>query len=452
MGSFHLDRSLGRRVSGIRLRELARLIAVVLSAALLSACTGGELRDRLFNRSAAQPVLANLPPRVQAALRDFDFLIRQIESSYLEPEKLDDQWRANVLAARQQLAGASEEQIADALLQAILAAVEPLQDDNISVSPPTGAQTSGRFGGIGVLVDLPKPDKARVLVLTVYPDSPADRAGIKPHDAIVAVNGEPVRGEDGAAVIARLRGEPGSTVTVTVRTPSRPVRQREVQITRQVIEPVAPTRYERLPSTNIGYIAPNPSNVEAMFGEVASALRRLHDAGELDGLILDLRVIRSQDFPLEEMLSLFANGPLGTVRSARSSSGLNPFAPRQTGETITVRGLSIAGSQQIPLVVMVSEHTIGVVEAFAGLLQDAGRARVVGTPTPGNFARLTTITLPTSRLRVQIPSGDYVGLRSNSWRGKGVYPDARSPLAWESFTPEEDAHLRLALETLLPSQ
>ncbi|MFN3705576.1 MAG: S41 family peptidase [Thermoflexales bacterium] len=455
MGIVQADRALGGQVSHPR-RRVARLMRMVrwfvglLSAASIVACTGGELRDRLLNR-ASQPVPSTLPPRVQAALRDFDFAVRQLETSYLDAHKLDDRWRAVVSDARRQLSQASEEEVNTALFQSIASIVSPLEDDSLAVLPPAGVQTSGRFGGIGILVDLPRPGKDRVLVLSVYPDSPAERAGIKPHDAIIAVNGELVRAEDGPAVISRLRGEPGTTVTVTVRTPSRPARQRDVRITRQVIEPVVHTHYERLPDMNIGYIAPSAGDANAMFGEVAAALRRLHEAGELSGLILDLRVVRSEEFPLEEMLSLFVNGPIGSVRTSEAATGgFNPFALRRSLPTLNVRGVGIAGSQQLPLAVMVSEHTVGPVEAFVGLLQDAGRARVVGTPTPGNFARLTTITLPSSRVRLRIPSGDYIGLRNNSWRGRGVQPDVRSPLDWESFTAEDDAHLPLAIQALQP--
>jgi carboxyl-terminal processing protease len=100
------------------------------------------------------------------------------------------------------------------------------------------------------------------------------------------------------------------------------------------------------------------------------------------------------------------------------------------------------------MVVLVSEMTSGQAEAFAGLLQDLGRARIIGNRTSGQLAEFTTVTLPASRLRLQIPSGDYQSVKGKSWRGTGVTPDVLSEASWEDFTAENDLHLKQAVDAL----
>lgn len=61
--------------------------------------------------------------------------------------------------------------------------------------------------------------KDTVFVLTVYPDSPAEKAGIRPHDHILAVNGEPAVDAQGEAIVSKVRGPEGTDVVISVRRP-----------------------------------------------------------------------------------------------------------------------------------------------------------------------------------------------------------------------------------------
>jgi C-terminal processing protease CtpA/Prc len=121
---------------------------------------------------------------------------------------------------------------------------------------------------------------------------------------------------------------------------------------------------------------------------------------------------------------------------------------RNEKEPIDIAGKSIGGSQEVPMVVLVSEQTAGQAEAFAGLLQDAGRAQVIGNPTRGLLAQFSPMTLPTSQIQMLIPTGDYVGLKNTSWRGKGVQPNIVSDKAWEEFTADDDPQLQQAIDAL----
>ncbi len=402
----------------------------------LTACTGAPSFSSLFNRRVTPAVPIDVSPKVAAQLRDFDFAVQSLRDSYLNADAVNEQWQAIVDTERLKIAQGNGDE--DKFIESLQKIIAELNDEDMVLLPPAQNQiqsgTTGAYSGIGVLIDLPREGKDRLLVLAVYPDSPADRAGLKPHDAIIAIEGEPVTFAARNELIPKLRGETGSQVTVTVRTPGQP--PRDVTLTRRPVEPRSPISYKRLPDTNIGYIAPNPSQLSTMRSDTANALRDLSADRNVDGVVLDLRIIRGNEFPLDEMLSLFVNGQIGTVQT------------RGKKETIEIAGKSIAGSQEVPLAVLVSELTSGQAEAFAGLLQDLGRAQIVGTKTPGDLAQFTTATLPSSRLRIQIPTGDYLGVKNNSWRGKGVTPNVVSEFAWEDFTAEDDPHIKQAVEVL----
>jgi C-terminal processing protease CtpA/Prc len=101
------------------------------------------------------------------------------------------------------------------------------------------------------------------------------------------------------------------------------------------------------------------------------------------------------------------------------------------------------------MVILVSNQTIGQVEAFAGILQSLGRARVVGEPTKGKVAVLNTVNLPNSGVRVQIPSGEYLSLKDAGWYQKGVQPDQTTEKTWEEVTTDDDAQLDQAIDLLM---
>ncbi|MFN4292945.1 MAG: S41 family peptidase [Thermoflexales bacterium] len=402
----------------------------------LTACVGSPSFGALFNRRVTPAVPVDVSPKVAAQLRDFDFAVQSLRDAYLNADAINDEWRTIVDAERLKIAQGDGDEAR--FVESLQKIIEALNDEEVIVLPPAQSQpasgSSGAYSGIGVLIDLPREGKDRLLVLAVYPDSPADRAGIKPHDAIIAIEGEPVTFAKRAELIPKLRGETGSKVTVTVRTPGQP--PRDLTLTRRPVEPRSPISYKRLPDTNIGYIAPNPTQLSTMRADTANALRDLSADRNIDGLVLDLRIIRGSEFPLDEMLSLFANGQVGAVQT------------RGRKEKIEIAGKSIGGSQEVPMAVLVSELTSGQAEAFAGLLQDLGRAQIVGTKTSGQITQFATATLPSSRLRIQIPTGDYIGVKNNSWRGKGVTPNILSESAWEDFVAEDDPHIQQAINVL----
>lgn len=405
-----------------------------IGAATVLVLTGCNTQQLLESRRrvAAPTVPVDAPAATQAALRDYDLAVSSLRALYLKAENVNTDWQKLADEERKKIINGEPAQFAESLR----AAIDAIKDDDITIQ--ASGTISQVFGGIGVLIDLQSEGKERLAVLTVYPDSPAERAGIKPHDSIVAIDGEPVTLEEGPAVLLRVRGEPDSTVTLKVRTPGQ--QERDVVVTRRVIAASpenTPIVYRLLDNSNIAYIAPNPVNAEFMRDEVASALREMSFDQPLDGLVLDLRTMRGNDFPIDAMLSLFVNGDqVGNIQS------------RSTKTKIAVRGKGVGGSQEVRMTVLVSEITVGQAEAFAGMLQELGRAKVIGAKTRGHTAVVTRVVLPASRLEMLIPSGEYLGQKNTSWYGSGITPNVVLEQRWEDYTDEDDPVLDRALEEL----
>ena len=426
-------------------RNLNRIFLGVVASAtmmMMTACNSATIGQLLNRSKPTASVPSDLPPRIQSQLRDFDFAVTSLKALYLKADVVGKDWQNTVAAERQKIVDAQNEdgiQFTDSLGNIIVA----LKDASAGLSAPAlpQAQATGqpRFSGIGILAGLPEQGKDRILALFVYPDSPADRGGLKAHDSIVAIEGKPVTFAERDSLIPKLRGAEGTDVMITVRTPGQS--PRDVTLTRKPVTPTSPLVSKRVTSTNIGYIAPDPSNAKSMKSEVTTALRDLNAERNIDGLVLDLRIIRANDFPLNDMLSLFVNGQVASVQT------------RSKKEKLEVAGKSIGGSQEVPLVVLVSDQTLGQAEAFAGILQDLGRAQIVGQQTKGSMAQVTPTTLPSSHIQVLIPTGEYVSVKNNNWRGKngkdaGVKPNVLSTKSWEDFTLDDDPQLQQAVDVL----
>lgn len=400
---------------------------------VLSACSASLPRGP--SPTPTTPI--DLPIQTLNQLSDYDLLVRAIQTQYIDDKALGSDWQSAVNTYRGRVVqGIDTNQFYDTL-EALLGT---LHNDDLLLARPSAISSAGTtpvtttLSGIGVLASLPEPNKDRLLILSIYPQSPAAGAGLQAHDAIVKVNGQPVTYAGRGSVLASVRGASGTQVTLTVRTPGKA--ERDVQITRQSITSTGTTDARRIPNTNIGYILPNLDTPDIARLDLAQSLRDLSNVQTLDGLILDLRTAQSDNFPLNDLLALFVNGQVGTGYT-HSGSG-----------KLLITGRNVAGSQELPLVIMVSDQTRGPAEAFAGILQDLGRARIAGNPTPGRAGISLPLMLPNTGAQLLIPSGEYRGQKNTSWYHSGVKPDITSDQPWESFTDQADPQLPQAIQAL----
>lgn len=223
----------------------------------------------------------------------------------------------------------------------------------------------GSYGDIGVTLQKRQGD----IVLYPLPDSPAARAGVLDGDILVAVDGGVISGTVSLdEVRARLRGEKGTAVTLTIARP--PVPPFDVVVVREeVLVPSVIWRIMDVDDAAIGYLRIE-AFTERTGEETAAALQELAQR-QIGGLILDLR---GNSGGLLDV----AVGVTGEFLE----SGVVLIERHRDGERIVeVQNDGVA--VVLPMVVLVNKGTASAAEVVAGALQDHGRALLVGEPTYG---------------------------------------------------------------------
>jgi carboxyl-terminal processing protease len=304
-------------------------------------------------------VLLSFAPRVlagdqeaenQRVLSTFFEVFRFVQENYVDEEKVDP------------------ENLIDGALQGMF---EALDDPHSAYLSPEEMRdlddtTMGRFGGVGLIIS--KIDRG-VEVVSPIEGTPAYRAGVNAGDLIVAVDGESVVDLDIDEVLSVLRGEPGSSVTMTI------VRGKslrfDVRVVRDMIE-VPTVRHDIIPES-IGYlriIQFTPLTVERVEEALREFARR-----DYDSLIIDLRsnpggllsgVIDIADFFLSK-------GPIVSTRSRVPSENHVFYASSRN--TIV--------DEDLPIVVLIDRGSASASEILAGALQDTGRATIMGENSYG---------------------------------------------------------------------
>ena len=292
------------------------------------------------------------------------------------------------------------------------------------------------YEGIGAYVAFREEPTPRIILLSVMPGSPADQSGLRPHDAVTAVNGIPVRREEGPDAVSRIRGPADQPVRLRISSFDRD--QRDVIVIRgrvQLSEVLNPLSYGLLEPGRVGYLLFPRVSSENLVTETVRSLEALLAGGDVSGIILDLRIASGLRWPLVPLLSLFSDGDHGAIYTAEGS------------QPISVEGYDLNGSQSVPLVVLIGRDTEGLPEVLAAALQARRRATVVGLKTPGNVESFVDFVLPDgSRLTIMTsaylsPAGLEVGI-------DGVRPDVPASLDWDQVSERTDPVRNTAVSVL----
>ena len=414
-----------------------RLAIGLIAALALSACTGDLNPINRLNRASAgaaptaPAVPLDLPVITQIQLTDFDAALRLISDRYLYPRALESRTSAVREARAAVLRGMTDEAFAASLRQIL----GRLNDPGIELITTADLQTEVAPGGLGIFIGPPERGAERALALSVGPGSAAELAGLRAHDAITRIDGQPVGLASTTELRRRLRGAIGSKVTVTVVSPGKAAR--DVTITRAVLTASPDARARKLPGTNLAYLALSPADAGSAAEIIASTLRGTASQFP-EGLILDLRAIQSSAFNAYEVAELFAHGGIGAV------------VERGGRQKIEITGKNVGGSQELPLVILVGDQTRGPAESLAGLLQDLGRAKIVGARTPGRTEVLANVRLPSGTMAMTFPSGDVRGVRDSGWHAGGATPGIRPTVLidkrFEDYADENDEMLAAAIK------
>jgi carboxyl-terminal processing protease len=291
------------------------------------------------------------------------------------------------------------------------------------------------YVGIGVLMTA-VPERDRAVILAIFPGSPAQEASLRSRDSILQVNGEAILDQDGF-IRDIVRGPEGSSLRLTVQTPGQ--EPREISLNRQRISGPTPVPYQLLTTPNgkrIGYILVVTLNDSTIDEQVTSALSALSAEAPLDGLILDNRQnTGGADSELRGLLGLFTSGTLGN------------FVSRTEQRPLVVDGRDVAGSQKMPLTVLVGPGTVSYGEVLTGVLQDIGRAYVIGETSDGNVETLWGYDFEDgSRAWLAHESFRPINHPEQNWEETGIIPDLAVPLQWDQATTETDPAILSSLD------
>jgi carboxyl-terminal processing protease len=194
-----------------------------------------------------------------------------------------------------------------------------------------------------------------------------------------------------------------------------------------------------VPGTRLGYVMLPSFLDETVDDQLRGALKALTADSPLDGLILDNRMNGGGlGSVAEASLGMFLGGPQGA------------YVTRGTREEFVVNAEDIGGSQKVPLVVLVGPDTVSYAEIFSGILQHAGRAKVVGQTTLGNVEQLKRFDFADgSRAWIATATYQPTGLPAGVWEDTGIVPDLIVPGNWDQFREENDPDLAAAVKILL---
>ncbi|HEV8339665.1 MAG TPA: S41 family peptidase [bacterium] len=270
---------------------------------------------------------------------------------------------------------------------------------------------SGIFSGVGILIEL--SDGGPVVVQPI-PDTPADRAGIRPGDRIVAVDRRKTDRMSLEEVVSRIRGAAGTKVTLTLRRSRRTfdqtlTRARIVNVTVRGERYLEEADRAALRAAGAAYlrIVSFDEPTARDFGRALDAALR---AGAR-GLLLDLR---TNGGGLLDVAVAIAD------RFVPAGDAIVHTVDRD-GRRRTERA-SRSVKVQIPVVLLVNEFTASASEILTGALSDHEIARVVGVRTFGKGVIQRILSLP-GGTGATLTSGRYLTPDGSDIHGKGIAPD-----------------------------
>lgn len=319
---------------------------------------------------------------------------------------------------------------------AISGMLDSLGDQHTSYMDPVmyeqaNSSMEGSYDGIGAWVDATGDYLA---IVSPMPGSPAEEAGLKPGDLVIAVDGEDMTGFDGDLVIRKVLGPAGSTVELTIRREgvSEPLK---FDVTRATIN--IPSVEGEMLEDNLGYVKIYTFGVQTT-PQLRKTLKELLDQGA-EGLIVDFRnngggllttaIEVASEFIPEDEVVLYEQYGDGT---------------RDIHETIS-GGLAT----DVPLVILINEGSASASEVVAGALQDLERGELVGMTSFGKGSVQNWVPLNNDQGAVRVTIAKWLTPNERTIHNIGLTPDVEVEFTEEDIEAERDVQLEKAQEILL---
>jgi len=354
---------------------------------------------RMLNLVASAALIALLPlarPVVAADsdsgvnLTMFHEIYNEVKTSYVEP--------------------VSEKHLIEGAVKGMLASLDPHSGYmDAKEYREMMVQTRGEFGGLGMQVTM---ENGLVKVVSPIDDTPAAKAGMKPNDLIVAIDGKPVSDMTLSEAVEKLRGPIGTNVKLTIRRKGTPTF--ELTLTRADIK-VDPVK-AALKGHDIAYlrITNFSERTDDALEHAYRSIEKQAGNHKLVGVVLDLR-----------------NNPGGLLDQAVAVA--NDFLDK--GEIVSIRGRLSRDNRRydaqrngdithgLPMVVLINGGSASASEIVAGALQDNHRAVLLGTRSFGKGSVQTVLPVKASGGAIRLTTALYYTPSGRSIQAKGIEPN-----------------------------
>lgn len=289
--------------------------------------------------------------------------------------------------------------------------------------------TSGEYKGVGAVLTQNK-ETGVITIAQVYENSPAQEAGMLDNDILYKVEDEEVTGLDLTKVVAKIKGDEGTEVKMTMLR-GEDMQEIQVTATRRTIQ--AETIKYEMKADNIGYIRVTEFD-SVTYEQYKAALEDLQSQN-MQGLIVDLRsnpggnldtVCDMLDLMLPEGLIVYTQDKDGK-KTEQTSDEENQF--------------------NLPLTVLANENSASASEIFCGAIQDYGKGKVVGAQTYGKGVVQELFDMGDGTC-VKLTIAEYFTPKGRNIDGKGITPDVEAEYVYDENNPEADNQLDKAIETL----
>lgn len=301
----------------------------------------------------------------------------------------------------------NEEDLIEGQLKGLFNALE----DPYSVYMPKDEFTSfmehtmGVFGGIGIYIAAGEDNL--ITVVAPIEDTPGDRAGIKPGDKIVKINGIEFTADKMDEAVKQMKGEPGTEVTITIKRISSDgnIEFIDKTIIREEIR--TQTVKSEMLEDNIGYIRITSFD-ELTYKDFKENLEDLKKRG-MKGIVLDLR-----------------NNPGGlldiSAKIADEFMGEGTIVYTETKQKHREYLKSDKNKLGLPLTILVNEGSASASEVLTGAIQDTNEGVIVGTKTFGKGI-VQRIRELSDGSGIKITISEYFTPNGRNIHGKGIEPD-----------------------------
>ena len=289
---------------------------------------------------------------------------------------------------------------------------------------------SGDRVQIGIVTKM--NEEGYIEVTEVYPDSPAQAAGIEPGDLIVKIDDTDITSDNYIEAVGMLKDKPGTQMTIILR---KGVEDSTLVMTRRFVE--TPSISTTMLDGSIGMVKIKEFN-DSTPDQFSKMVDRLIDEGAY-GLVFDVRgvsrgTLRSVAQVLDKLL------PEGVLVSSTDKTGVT-----------TVLETSDARQVELPMAVLVNDKTSGEAELFAVAIKDYNKGKIIGVRTAGKGTMQTIFPL-TDGSAIRLTTARYNPPVSPSFDKEGVTPDfevRNTDDALAAADPMEyDLQLKKAMEVI----